>query len=124
MNNMTNVIEELEHLDTINLNKGFEFAKICSTYLRNPETEDNARKIIINILDNWDKLDESVRELWTDLIEAVGFYPYLEKEKTKLVFKNTAGEIRKEFHKSDNLEDKYFHEEQKIHKDILNSEKT
>ncbi|KAF5428807.1 Replicative superfamily II helicase [Candidatus Methanophagaceae archaeon] len=80
-------------------------------------------KIIINILDNWSKIDESTREMWTDLIEAAGFYPYLEKEKNKLVFKNTAGEIRKEFHKSDNLGDKYLHEEQKIHNDILKSEK-
>ncbi len=46
----------------------------------------------------------------------------MEKEKNRLIFKNTAGEIRKGFHKSDNL-NKYFHEEQRILKDILNSEK-
>ncbi|MCK4731104.1 MAG: DEAD/DEAH box helicase, partial [Methanophagales archaeon] len=123
MNNVNEIIKEIDNLDTITQNKGFEFAQICSKYLRNHKTEDEARRIIIHILDHWDKLDESVRELWTDLIEAAGFYPYLEKEKNKLIFKNTAGEIRKEFHESCNLEGKYFHEEQKIHNDILNSEK-
>ncbi len=73
--------------------------------------------------DNWHKLDKSTYELWTDLIESAGFYPYLEKEKNKVIFKNTAGEIRKEFHKSDNLESRYFHEEQKILHDVLNSGK-
>ena len=117
------IIEEIQSSGSVSVDKSFKYVQICSKCLRNPETEHEARKIIINILDNWGKVDESTREMWTDLIEAAGFYPYLEKEKNKLVFKNTAGEIRKEFHKSDNLEDKYFHEEQKIHNDILKSEK-
>ncbi len=57
--------------------------------------------------------------MWTDLVEAAGFYPYLEKEKDKIIFKNTSGEIRKEFHKSKYL-NKYFHEEQKLLNEILN----
>ena len=127
LKSMKKKVEEGEpvktNLNIVFVDKSFKYVQICSKYLRNPETEHEARKIIINILDNWGKVDESTREMWTDLIEAAGFYPYLEKEKNKLVFKNTAGEIRKEFHKSDNLEDKYFHEEQKIHNDILKSEK-
>ena len=117
------IIREIQSLESMSTDKSFEYAQLCSKYLRNPETEQEARKIIINILDKWDKIDKSTHEMWTDLIEAAGFYPYLEKEKNKLVFKNTAGEIRKEFHKSDNLEDKYFHEEQKIHNNILKSGK-
>lgn len=119
---MDEIINEIRELDYINQNKSFEYAQKCSKFLRNPEQENDARRIIINILDKWDKLDKSTYELWTDLIEAAGFYPYLEKEKNKLIFKNTSGEIRKEFHKSNNLE-KYFHEEQRILNEILNSEK-
>jgi adenylate kinase family enzyme len=117
------IISEIQSFEHISTDKSFEYAQICSKYLRNPKTEHEARNIIINILDNWNKIDKSTHEMWTDLIEAAGFYPYLEKEKNRLVFKNTPGEIRKEFHKSYNLEDTYFHEEQKIHSDILNSEK-
>jgi len=120
---MDELISEIIKLDHINQSKSFEYAQKCSKLLRNPEQENEARRIIINILDKWDKLDKSTYELWTDLIESAGFYPYLEKEKNRLIFKNTAGEIRKGFHKSDNLENKYFHEEQRILNDILNSEK-
>lgn len=122
MINVDKIIEELRQLSPINQSKSFEYAQKCSKLLRSPKGADGARRIIINILDKWDKLDKSTYELWTDLIESAGFYPYLEKEK-RLIFKNTAGEIRKGFHKSENLENKYFHEEQKILNDILNSEK-
>ena len=120
---MNQIIEDIRTSESINQDKSFYYCQICSKLLRNPTEENNARKIIINILDNWHKLDDSTYELWTDLIESAGFYPYLEKEKNKLIFNNTAGEIRKEFHKSSNLKNKYFHEEQKIIYDILNSKK-
>jgi len=48
--------------------------------------ENEARRIVINILDRRDKLDNSVREIWTDLIEATVFYTYLEKEKKQISF--------------------------------------
>jgi hypothetical protein len=122
MINIDKIIEEIRASKTINQSKSFEYAQKCSKLLRNPKEDDGARRIIINILDKWEKLDKSTYELWTDLIESAGFYPYLEREKDNLVFKNTAGEIRKEFHKSEYLE-KYFHEEQKTLSEILNSEK-
>lgn len=122
MTNVNKIIEEIRELSTINQSKSFEYAQKCSKLLRNQKEEDGARRIIINILDNWEKLDNSTHELWSDLIESAGFYPYLDKENNKLIFKNTAGEIRKGVHKSENLE-KYFHEEQKRLSEILNSEK-
>lgn len=123
MNNIKQLIEDIRTSDKIDIENSFSYAQICSKLLRNPDEEHKARCVIINILDNWAKLDNSTHELWTDLIESAGFYPYLQKEKDKLIFKNTAGEIRKEYHKSDNLENKYFHEEQKNVNDILINEK-
>jgi len=117
---VSQIIEELENLSSITVDKSFEYARVCSIYLRTPEMEEEGRRIIINILDNWDKIDASTREIWTDLIESAGFYPYLEKDKTRLVFKNISGEIRKEFHGLNNL-NLYFHEEQKTLDDILNT---
>jgi hypothetical protein len=116
---MSDIIDEIEELERIDLDKSFEYARVCSRYLRNPEQEDEGRRIIVNVLHNWDKVDLSTREMWTDLIESAGFYPYLEKEKKRVVFESTAGKIRKEFHKSSNLEEIYFHEEQKRLSDIL-----
>jgi hypothetical protein len=116
------IVKELEELSFIDAEKSFEYARVCSRNLRHHDMEEAGRRIIINVLDNWDKVDKSTYEMWSNLIESAGFYPYLEKEKKRLTFVNTAGEIRKEFHKSDNL-DQYFHEEQKILNGILNSEK-
>jgi replicative superfamily II helicase len=56
-------------------------------------------------------------------VESAGFYPYLEKEKGKLLFNNLSGEIRKEVHLSRKLGYKYLHEEQKYLKDTLLSGK-
>ena len=115
------IISAIEEKESISIDESFSFAKTSSILLRNDE--EKGRKIIIYILDNWDKIPKKTIEIWTDLIESAGFYPYLEKEKEKLQFNNLAGEIRKESHFSENLEEKYFHEEQKHLKEILDDGK-
>lgn len=116
---ITEIISAIENQYSISIDESFSFAKITSILLRTDE--EKWRKIIIYALDNWNKIPVEAQEIWTDLIESAGFYPYLEKEKGKLKFNNLAGEIRKESHISDNLGDKYFHEEQKHLKNILDS---
>ena len=120
---MTNIDETINFIinsKDINLDKSFEYSKLCSKLLRNKETENLGRRLIINIIDNWKKLDERTHEVWIDLIEAEGFYPYLEKE--KLSIKSTASAIRKETSKSKNL-DYYLHDEQQKVKNLLDSGK-
>lgn len=117
------VIKELEECESINAQKSFDYAKSCSRHLRNRNFEEEGRRLVINVLDNWSKIDKSTYEIWTDLIESAGFYPYLEKEKNRLVFRNTSAEIRKELHKSTSTE-QYFHEEQKALNDILRGKKS
>ena len=117
----TEIISVIEESNSISIDDSFKFAKISSKHLRNDA--ESGRKIIIYVLDNWEKFPSETIELWTDLIESAGFYPYLEKEKEKLKFNNLAGEIRKESHFSENLNGKYFHEEQKYLKYILDGGK-
>jgi len=117
------IIKEIINSKKITIDSSFKYAQVCSKLLRDQHNAHDGRKIIINILDNWGKLNSETKEIWADLIESAGFYPYLDKEKEKLRFANTAGLIRREFHKADYLYQKYFHEEQKILNDILNSEK-
>ena len=117
----TEIISVIEESNSISIDDSFKFAKISSKHLRNDA--ESGRKIIIYVLDNWGKFPSETIELWTDLIESAGFYPYLEKEKEKLKFNNLAGEIRKESHFSENLNGKYFHEEQKYLKYILDGGK-
>jgi hypothetical protein len=96
-------------------------AKSCAGYLASEDRNDasEGRRILINVLDNWHKLPESSHQLWIDLVEAAGFYPYLNHKVTKNVnIQGTGQKIRVEFHKSD-FTGKYFHDEQKRHNDIL-----
>jgi superfamily II DNA/RNA helicase len=118
-NSVEKIIDELVATNLVDMSKSFDIAKTCSELLGKAETEEMGRRIIINVLDNWTKIDTSTREMWTDLIESAGFYPYLEKEKVNLVFKNTAGEIRKGTYGSDYLHECYFHEEQRFLSDLL-----
>lgn len=104
----------------------FDIARQCSIFLKDKDSANNGRKIIVHILNNWERIPIETHEMWTDLIEVAGFYPYLEKEKKNIKFSNLSGEIRKELHFANELiNDKkiYFHEEQKILKNILRSGK-
>lgn len=115
------IISAIEDQVSISVDESFSFAKITSISLRGDA--EKGRRIIIYVLDNWEKLPNETQEIWTDLVESAGFYPYIQKEKEKLKFNNFAGEIRKGCHFSESLGDKYFHEEQKYLKDILDSGK-
>lgn len=110
----------------ISIIDSFDMAKQCSVFLNERISADNGRKIIVHVLNNWFKIPVETHEMWTDLIEVAGFYPYLEKEKCNIKFSNLSGELRKELHFADDIiNDKkiYFHEEQKELKTILESGK-
>lgn len=109
----TKLIDEIKELDYIDLNTNFELIRKCSKMVNSKESEDDARLLLIYILDNWDKIDCAAKPMWTDMVESVGFYPYLEKYKEQLVLTDTAEIIRKGYYKSDNLKNIYLHEEQK-----------
>ncbi len=123
MKNIDKIIGQLQINREISIDDSFNLAQSCSLSLRNSDNENEARVIIINVLDKWKNIPIETHEMWTDLVEAAGFYPYLEKEKKNLVFKNFSGQLRKEFHKAEKLNGKYFHQEQKYLVEILNSDK-
>ncbi|QNM84904.1 DEAD/DEAH box helicase [Polaribacter pectinis] len=112
------IIEEIEFSENLNGDETFEIYKECSILIL--ENRHLAEKLIINILNNKDKFDSKFEEILTDLVESVGFYPYLEKE--SLVPTTTDALIRKNYYHSDYL-NKYFHEEQKYLLSLLESEK-
>lgn len=109
---------EIQSKDNFNYEETFELYKKCSELII--ENENTAQKLIVNILDEKNKFDQNLNLILTDLIEAVGFYPYLEKENLKL--DSTDALIRQIYHHSGNL-DKYLHEDQKHLLSLLNSDK-
>ncbi|MDD3806866.1 MAG: DEAD/DEAH box helicase, partial [Candidatus Marinimicrobia bacterium] len=108
------IINDLQTSSNISLEDSFVFTKTTSNLLRSESEEDNeiGRDIIVHVLDNWVKIHEQSQPIWTDLIEACGFYPYLAKEQSKLPLDGLAGNIRKELHQSCHLNGKYLHDEQ------------
>ncbi len=114
MKDVQELILKIRESDSLTPEQAFDFAKQTSILLRSDDTDEveQGRNLIINALDHLEKIPDEMRTIWSDLIESCGFYPYLEKEKSKLGFSNFAGEIRKAIHHSDSLHGKYLHEEQ------------
>jgi hypothetical protein len=115
---MNKYLTEIEDKEVFNFDETFELYKICAKVV-NDNTE-KAQKLLVNILDNREKFDASLDEVLADLLESIGFYPYLEKEKLEL--NSTASIIRQNYHHSANL-NKYLHEDQKFLLSLLNSDK-
>lgn len=116
------MIEELlldiENKSLFDFKSTFELYKKVSQFII--ENEVLAQRLIVNILDNKDKFDYSLNHVLTDLIEAIGFYPYISKENLKL--ESTDSLIRQVYHHSGNL-NKYLHEDQRHLLSLLNSDK-
>jgi len=118
---MDNIIEILEKQDKITYDQSFEMAVECSRLILSSSEEDLvlARKVIIRVLDVINKIPKETYDIWFDLVETVGFYPYLEKNKFILGQSSLADDIRKQTYKSDYLDNKYMHIKQKELSDLL-----
>lgn len=85
----------------------FVFAKACSRLLGRAETEAWGRELTVRVLEVLPKMHSSTRPIWSDVVEAAGFYPYLLPQNV------TGGAaLRYEYHRSRTREDVYFHREQ------------
>lgn len=112
---MYEIIKELNTKKEITIDESFYYASMCSKLLCSKINKDKVlgRKILIHILDNWNKVPNDTYPIWSDLIESAGFYPYIEKNKETIKLSSLADEIRAEYYQSDFLENKWFHKEQK-----------
>ncbi len=109
----TEFIRSIKSADYITLGDSFKLIKYCNKMLKDDVRKNEVRLVLIYLLDNWNKIDVQAQQMWVDMIESVGFYPYLEKYKDQLQLDNTAGLIRKGLYKSRYLSNLYLHEEQK-----------
>ena len=119
MHNVQSIITTLERCQKLSLDESFKYAQLCQVLLN--ENHEDGRKLCINILNNWQKLDTASKDIWSNLIEIAGFYPYLQKENLHL--NNTIAEIRQGLHISQNIPDRYFHDGQQDLLNLLNGDK-
>ncbi|MCH7294434.1 DEAD/DEAH box helicase [Acinetobacter higginsii] len=114
-----NLIEKIKTLDEFDFNETFSIYNECSKALL--EKQDHGIEILINILNYRKKFNQDLNEILSDLVESIGFYPYIKKE--NLYPSSTSANIRIGVNESNNIKDKYFHDEQKYILDLLNSGK-
>ena len=115
---MENHILEIESKNEFSFTETFNLYKRCANLIKKDKT--SAQELIISILDNINKFDIELNTVLASLLEAIGFYPYLEKENLKL--NSTDSLIRKNYHHSENI-NKYLHEDQKYLLSLLSTEK-
>ncbi len=124
------MIEEKEYKDIIkNIDsslKGesidFSLTQLCSQLLAEGDSESlsQVEKIVIHILDKWEIISDDLKPIWSDIIEAVGFYPYLEKcAEQGMKVTSLAEKVRQQYHKSHYIEGVSMHSEQKKISDII-----
>lgn len=106
----------------LSFEESFNLAKEISIYLNsdNAELQQKGRELLIKSLDNKHKLNFACKEIFDSLISSAGFYPYLNQISSELKLSDQFGAA---YHKSENLEDKYFHSEQKKLYNLLYAKK-
>lgn len=117
---MEEIVKKVYARNPISEEESFLLAQEVSRKILRDDTFNDGLDIIIHIADNWNQIPEITKEIWGELIESVGFYPYLDKLGVSII--DLGYLLRKEFHHSDSL-GKYLHEGQKELLDILFSGK-
>ena len=102
--------------------KDYEYNWKCTKYFSSIIDTPKAREFLINILENWNLVNEDAKSIWLDLIERAGFYPYfIEKINSVENYKQSfQASVRSAFFKSDNLRGVYLHEQQKVIESMIN----
>lgn len=112
---MRTIIDKIDNCKKLNYVDSFDIACQCAKLLTSDRSEDqrNARRIAIHVLDNWEKICKDTYDLWLDIIESLGFYPYVEEKSNDYLSASLADKIRKKYYLSNFLNNTYLHKEQK-----------
>jgi hypothetical protein len=106
--------QEFESLKTLiakdsslTVDESFHVARECARLLSDENEEDAGRELVIRALENFTRIPARTRQLWADLVEATGLYPYVDASNTR-----GSSLLRHEYHSSLYLKDVYLHREQ------------
>jgi len=105
---VTDLVKHIEQKDEFDFSETFAIYKECSTLLF---SESESNELIITTIEHRKKFAPQLDEILTDLIEAYGLYPYLNRENLRPT--STSSEIRNAYHKSDSGTNFSFHDAQK-----------
>ena len=121
---MVDCISRIDDGQALSYDESFEIASYCSRLLSGSSEEiADVRRIAIHILNSWENIPEETYPIWTDIMETIGFYPYIEKNKKTMTIQSLSDGIRQKSHLSEYLPLTYLHREQKILSEMLLSKK-
>ena len=110
---MDSIIRELDsYKGKISYEDSFRYAVCCSKALNDSKQKarEKARTFLTFVLDRLDDFPQETCSIWSDLIEAAGFYPYINTEK-EIVIDSLSDRIRAYYHESKYLPEKILHTE-------------
>lgn len=93
-------------------NESFDLAKRVSDQM----DSEISRDILIQVAEAWDRVNADTLDIWTSLLERVGFYPYIVNRGRGL---GLNARIRMNGYKSKHLDGIYFHSQQKAINDMI-----
>lgn len=103
------MLQSIENIALLNFEEQFnlfkEVAQLVNSSDENKQTQ--GRNYLIKIIDVWERVPKQYKMMWEDLIESVGFYPYISKYKMHIT--DLDARIRQEFHTSPYIHGKYLH---------------
>lgn len=105
----------------LTIEESFELSSVCAKYLndKNELKNDEARRIIIHVLDGWGCLPCETVQIWTDLVESVGFYPYIHRHDNDMKLISLSDQARANFHLSSYLPVALHSEQKKVSEWLL-----
>lgn len=113
-NELVSLISQLDSGGKLDTQASFSLASKCASLLSGDKTDIAlVRKIVIHVLNIWPKISASTYPIWADIVEAVGFYPYLEKNNQTMTLQSLSDEIRQKSFLSDYLPHTYLHGDQR-----------
>jgi hypothetical protein len=120
----TDLIKIIKETDVFSYDLSFRLALQCAKLLTGSNIDRAiVCKSVIHILNKWDHIPKQTYPLWGDIIETIGFYPYITKNSDTINITSFADEVRQKSHLSDYLPNIYMHSEQKKLSEYLNSDK-
>lgn len=115
---INNILKQLETPCQINCSEGFAYAKACSNLISEKQYA-IARKLAIRVLNHWHEMDSRLYPVWSELMETLGFYPYLRDKEKGLETTSLDNNIRLLYHESPYLPSVTLHAEQKEISDLI-----
>lgn len=118
-----NLFQSIENIAFIESSEQFTLFQNIAALIHSSDADQQVegRNCLIKVIDNWEKIPTSNKAMWEDLIEAVGFYPYISKYKMHM--SDLDARIRCEYHKSPYINGKLLHKDQKKLSNIIFSRK-